>query len=253
MTEHQESKLEIDWLRTAAGALAAVSSAVALSTLGAAGTLIGAALGSVIITVGGALYSHGLSQSRRRLAEAQTLTLRKIGVAQAEVRRASRSPEDEVSSEAHLAHADERLEGAKTDLGRLTDESGAGGWGERLRALPWRRVSLVAAGLFLATVLAITAFELLAGKSVSQLTGGTDGDSGGGTTISRIGGGQGGAVEDPADEPADQEAPVEEEEPAEDADPDSEAPAEESPAPAATPTELEPELPVDPSADPPPE
>ena len=50
-------KLEIDWLRTIGGALAAVSSAVLLSTLGAAGTIIGAALGSVIVTVGGALYS----------------------------------------------------------------------------------------------------------------------------------------------------------------------------------------------------
>lgn len=51
MTEGTDRKLGIDWLRTIAGALAAVSAAVLLSTLGAAGTLIGAALGSVVATV----------------------------------------------------------------------------------------------------------------------------------------------------------------------------------------------------------
>ena len=90
MTADPSPKLDIDWLKTIAGALAAVSSAVLLSTLGAAGTIIGAALGSVIVTVGGALYSQGLARSRERLLQAQTAALRKVGVAQAEVRRAGR-------------------------------------------------------------------------------------------------------------------------------------------------------------------
>ena len=42
--------------------------------------------------------------------------------------------------------------------------------------LPWRRISLVAAALFAATLVAITAFELAAGKPVSSMTGGSDGD-----------------------------------------------------------------------------
>ena len=187
MTADPSPKLDIDWLKTIAGALAAVSSAVLLSTLGAAGTIIGAALGSVIATVGGALYSQGLARSRERLAQAQSLALRRVGIAQAEVRRASRHQGDDPAVDAHLAHADERLGEAKADLGAIADEPPAVGWRERLVVLPWKRISLVAAGLFATAILAITAFELLAGESVSSITGGTDGD--GGPTITRIGGG----------------------------------------------------------------
>ena len=187
MTADPSPKLDIDWLKTIAGALAAVSSAVLLSTLGAAGTIIGAALGSVIATVGGALYSQGLARSRERLAQAQTLAMRRVGIAQAEVRRASRHQGDDPAVDAHLAHADERLGEAKADLGAIADEPPAVGWRERLVVLPWKRISLVAAGLFVTAILAITAFELLTGESVSSITGGTDGD--GGPTITRIGGG----------------------------------------------------------------
>ena len=63
-----------------------MSSAVLLSTLGAAGTIIGAALGSVIVTVGGALYTQGLARSREHLTQAQSAALRKVRVAQADVR-----------------------------------------------------------------------------------------------------------------------------------------------------------------------
>jgi hypothetical protein len=200
MTEENRQKLEIDWLRTVAGALAAVSSAVLLSTLGAAGTIVGAALGSVIATVGGAVYSAGLAHSRERLAEAQNVALRKVGVAQAEVRRASRRQGDDEAVEAHLAHADARLAEAREDLDVI--EPVDPGWRERLAELPWRRIALVAAGLFAASVLAITAFELVAGESVSSITGGTD--DGGGTTVSHIGGSDGTTA---PDEGGDEEAP----------------------------------------------
>lgn len=176
-------KLEIDWLRTIGGALAAVSSAVLLSTLGAAGTIIGAALGSVIVTVGGALYSQGLARSRERLLQAQTAALRKVGVAQAEVRRAGRTSGDGRRVDAHLAHAQATLDRAKDDLGTLSDDPDRSGWRGRLAVLPWKRIALAAAGLFAAAVVAITAFELLVGESVSSITGGSHGD---GPTIGRI-------------------------------------------------------------------
>jgi hypothetical protein len=221
MTADPSPKLDIDWLKTIAGALAAVSSAVLLSTLGAAGTIIGAALGSVIATVGGALYSQGLARSRERLAQAQSLALRRVGIAQAEVRRASRHQGDDPAVDAHLAHADERLGEAKAELGAIADEPPAAGWRERLVVLPWKRISLVAAGLFATAILAITAFELLAGESVSSITGGTDGD--GGPTITRIGGGSDTSRDDrapsddtatpsgePSSEPPDEASPTDE-------------------------------------------
>lgn len=223
MSDDTSEKLDIDWLKTIAGALAAVSSAVLLSTLGAAGTIIGAALGSVIATVGGALYTQGLARSREHLAQAHTAALRKVGVAQAEVRRAGRHQGDDRAVDAHLAHAEQRLDEAKVDLGALGDGLGDGsadpGWGERFGALPWKRISLIAAGLFAAAVVAITAFELVAGESVSSITGGTQGD--GGTTITRIGGGsdddrapekapsdEAPASGQPTDEPTDEASPT---------------------------------------------
>jgi hypothetical protein len=221
MTADPSPKLDIDWLKTIAGALAAVSSAVLLSTLGAAGTIIGAALGSVIATVGGALYSQGLARSRERLAQAQSLALRRVGIAQAEVRRANRHQGDDPAVDAHLAHADERLGEAKAELGAIADEPPAVGWRERLVVLPWKRISLVAAGLFVTAILAITAFELLAGESVSSITGGTDGD--GGPTITRIGGGSDTSRDprapsddtatpsgEPSSEPSDEASPTDE-------------------------------------------
>jgi hypothetical protein len=258
MTADPSPKLDIDWLKTIAGALAAVSSAVLLSTLGAAGTIIGAALGSVIATVGGALYSQGLARSRERLAQAQSLALRRVGIAQAEVRRANRHQGDDPAVDAHLAHADERLGEAKADLGAIADEPPAVGWRERLVVLPWKRISLVAAGLFVTAILAITAFELLAGESVSSITGGTDGD--GGPTITRIGGGSDTSRDDrapsddtatpsgePSSEPPDEASPTDEP-----TDEPSESPSESTtptPSPLA-PTTPAPTLTVEPTTTP---
>jgi hypothetical protein len=259
MTEDTQ-KLEIDWLKTIGGALAAVSSAVLLSTLGAAGTIIGAALGSVVVTVSGALYSQGLARSRHRLLQAQTAALRKVGVAQAEVRRAGRTSGDGRTVDAHLAHAQATLDRAKDDLGTLSDEPDGHGWRARFLVLPWKRIALAAAGLFAAAVLAITAFELLVGESVSSITGGSHGH---GPTIGRIVGNDphpAGPDEDVP--PADQESPASEpsQQPSEQVTPSAtpsdepSAPPSESVAPTPEPTAPAPEpstTPADPGLAPP--
>jgi hypothetical protein len=234
-------RFEIDWLKTVAGALAAVSSAVLLSTLGAAGTIIGAAVGSVVITVGSALYSQGLARSRYRLARAQTTALRKVGIAQAEVRRAGRAPSD-TQAESHLDHADERLAQAKDDLEGVADEAATLGWSERLGLLPWKRIGVYAGGLFLIATLAITGFELIAGRSVSSYTGGGSG----GTTITHLGGGGGsgdrptkepsnGPSTSPSGDPSSSTDPTPSDTPTEPTTP-SESPAETPTGPAPTPT-----------------
>ncbi|MGH3708364.1 MAG: hypothetical protein ACRDRQ_09735 [Pseudonocardiaceae bacterium] len=57
-------KTELTLTHVAAAALAAVTTAVIGSTLGTAGTLIGAAGASVITTVGTAVYRSSLERSR---------------------------------------------------------------------------------------------------------------------------------------------------------------------------------------------
>jgi small-conductance mechanosensitive channel len=215
--EERKHRVEIDWLTTAAGALAAVSSAVLLSTLGAAGTIIGAALGSVIATVGSAVYSQGLSESRERLAQAHAAARRKVGGAQAEVLRAGRD-EDEPPPPSS--------------------------WRDRLRALPWRRISLVAAGLFAIAVVALTAFEMIAGEPVSAITGGTNGDSG--TTLSHLDPTDDTPEKVPDDQPS--EAPTPTETPSgTEASPSQEPGSSPTPSLEPTPTEPLPSLTASPS------
>ena len=185
----EDTPHKIDWLRTIAGALAAVASAVLLSTLGAAGTLIGAALGSVVISIATSVFSSGLARGRRRVADVQDV-VRQVGVAQAEIRRAHRRTD---ASGAHLEHADDALAQAKHEL--ATEVAPAPGWRERLADISWARAAAYAAGLFVVVVGAITGFELITGEPVSSLTGGTDGS---GTSITRIGGGGGGHKSKPS-------------------------------------------------------
>lgn len=244
MTEDTGQKLGIDWLKTIAGALAAVSSAVLLSTLGAAGTIIGAALGSVVVTVGGALYGQGLARSRARLAQAPIAVRRRPGIARAEATTANRHQADDPAA-------------------ALADEPHGPGRRERFAMLPWKRIWLGAAGLFAGTVLAITAFEVAAGSTLSSMTGGSGG--GGGTTITHLGGGSGGGTSpddgqtpsdgttSPSSEPTDQASPTDLASPtAEPTDAATGSPSESaSPAPApATPTTPEPTLPTGPTPTP---
>lgn len=158
-----------------------MASAVLLSTLGAAGTILGAALGSIVVTVLGAYFSAGLSSSARTLAKAQAEARQKVGIAEAEVHRAARAEDPDVRG-SHLDHAEERLSQANRELDEAV-AAGNIGWRSQLAGLPWRRISWVSAGLFVTALAAITLFELIVGQPVSSFTGGT---SGGGTTVGDV-------------------------------------------------------------------
>lgn len=226
--------LEIDWLRAAAGALAAVASAFLLSFLGAAGTIIGAALGSLIVTVSSAVFTQGLSTSKRTLEKAQSSAARKVGIAQAEVRRAGRA-DDTAAHDSHLEHADERLAEAQAELDAVSEEAREAEvpWRERLRALPWKRILLATALLFVMAIAAITVFELVAGRSVSSITGGSGNE---GTTIGHVGdrGGSRNDQDDQQDEESPSPTPTPSETPSESPS-DTPTPSE-SPQPSDSPT-----------------
>lgn len=155
--------LGVDWLRTVAGALAAVSTTVLLSTLGAAGTLLGAALGSIAATIGTALYSQGLDRSRERVRQLSALRTGAIPVRDGE--REEPAPRGE---------SVEPVESA---------EPVPAGWLDRLRQIGWRRLLVPALALFLVVIVAVTVFELLAGRTLASTV---RGQSGGGTTISHV-------------------------------------------------------------------
>ena len=60
------ARLGLSPVQVAGGALAATTSALAASTFGVGGTVIGAAVGSVISSVGGAIYVHSLQNVSAR-------------------------------------------------------------------------------------------------------------------------------------------------------------------------------------------
>jgi hypothetical protein len=194
--EHTEPRrLEINWVQAAGGALAAVSSAVLLSTLGVAGTILGAAAGSVVVTVGNSIYSHYLAASKERVAAA-TVAAREQA-ARIRERRSGRGtatslehripPPDEQRRDAdevdEADETDETVETAETaetagpgDAGAGTQDEQRPGWRDVVRGLPWKRLAVIATGVFVLTMAAILSFELVTGHAVSSYTGGSDKD-----------------------------------------------------------------------------
>lgn len=171
----EQQSINVNWVQALAGALAAMSSAVLLSTVGVAGTIIGAAVGSVIATVGSAIYSYYLETSKKRVAVASTVARERAARARGRIKGAADSSitYDERAQQLQLAEQD--LSQVDRDLERAeTNEPDKPRWLEILRGLRWKRIGLVALGIFLAAMAVILVFELVAGKSVSSYTGGSD-------------------------------------------------------------------------------
>ncbi|MGC0420320.1 hypothetical protein [Embleya sp. AB8] len=68
-TGSERRRIDVNVVQVVGSALAAISSAFLLSTLGVAGTVIGAALASVVATVGSALYVHLFRRTGEQLRE----------------------------------------------------------------------------------------------------------------------------------------------------------------------------------------
>ena len=176
-----DERPEIKWGQIAAGALAAVSSAVLLSTLGVGGTLVGAALGSVVASVASTLYTRGLDAGREHVV-ATSEALRRVTRARVRVdEAASAVRHGDRRAETELARAEEALHDAEAAL----EDPAVPGERASNGRVPWRRILRVAAGVFLTALVLITAFELLSGRAVSTYTGGSD--NGRRTTVPGLG------------------------------------------------------------------
>ncbi|MGB3685614.1 MAG: hypothetical protein WA991_07305 [Ornithinimicrobium sp.] len=234
MSTQEKERLEINWFNSAGAALGAVSAAVVLSSLGAAGTLVGAAMGSLCITIGGAVYAHSMRVTKERVAAAKALASKRKARAQDTVLIGASTPH--TSAEPDPIDPADALEPTKASG---DDES----WVDVSRGLPWKRIAAVSAALFGVTMAIILAFELTTGRAVSTYTGGTS-DTEVGTTFSGLGAevtdsSSGSDADDPwqqnedqpqQEDPADVPAPE---------DSDEQAPDQEDPAPAESESEEE--------------
>jgi hypothetical protein len=72
MQEPEPTQRKVDLIEIIGGALAAVSAAFVASTLGVTGTLLGAAVMSVVAAIGGALYTRSLEHAHARVRRRRT-------------------------------------------------------------------------------------------------------------------------------------------------------------------------------------
>lgn len=164
----RQSGLGLSKAQVTGSALASVSAAVAASWLGVAGTIIGAALGSLFGTVGSALYAQTLRRSGQAVKRIRPTT---VSGARAQSRAGAGAPADRADPNQAV------------DQEPLTDSVEKTSLIDRLRLLQWRRIAVATGVVLVIALAAITAFETLTGTPVSNLTGGKDQK---GTTIGRV-------------------------------------------------------------------
>lgn len=182
--EDQREGLDLSPAKIIASALAAISTAVASSYLGTAGTWIGAGVGSVVATVSTALYHHSLKRTGAKLKT--TVVPLTAGLAHREASTPDRhSPGGPAEPPAHAddpAHAGTPAPGdnrAPTDNPAPADNprggsgpKAGGGLGELLRSVRWGRLAAVAGLVFALSIGTILTYELVTNRPVSaQLRG----------------------------------------------------------------------------------
>ena len=182
---------DISAAQVAGSALAAVSAAVVASFLGVGGTVIGAALGSIVASVGGALYSHSFKRAGDRLVETRVLTV----VTRPRAGHARPGPGDvPVIDEADGRDGLESLDevpyaesGADPSTGVELGELSASGevvepvrtgllpppGGRVPRWLSWKAAVALTVVAFLLAIAAIEVVELVIGRPISGGSGGT--------------------------------------------------------------------------------
>jgi hypothetical protein len=148
---------EVSWFQVAASVLAAVTAAWIASRLGVAGTLIGAALGSFVVTISTAFYSRTLDHGRTLLIQTERGTVIERHVEDGEVRAAL----DEA------AEVDSPARGA-----RFVDD--------RPR-LHWKTIIVTAVVVLALALAAISTYELVSGRTLDGSGGTTIGDTFGGS------------------------------------------------------------------------
>ena len=156
MTEHAPERIRsgIDIPKTIAGTLAAVSAAVVGSYLGVAGTLVGAAVASIVGSVGTEIYQRWINRGSQKIKS--TFVTAPAAVGTPPVAAAEEPPSEELEA--------------------------------LPRTIRWGRVAVIAGALFVLAMGLLTAFELITHKTVADAVGNK---SGGTTTVSSLWGDEG--------------------------------------------------------------
>ena len=157
--KQEETKgLGLSPTQVAAGAGASVTSTVIASTLGTAGTLIGAALASIVSTIAAALYAHSLNKGKEKIGSTV---------------RISRLNDQEAREGTQVMTALPPVNGPKPLPEHLNPRKGKR-FDIKLDRKFWTKIALAAVGMFVLVMGIITGIELLGQKPVSSIVGNTE-------------------------------------------------------------------------------
>ena len=173
-----EKKTQVSPAQVGGAALASVTAAFLGSRLGVAGTVVGAALTSVIITVGGALYQRSIEKTKEKAV---------VAAARASVLRQRRVPPGQAGAEAATRKLQvsglqwpggEAVEEPATELVEREARTVLSPPVPRRRWGRWTLVGATCSAVFAVAMLLVTGFENVTGR---PLSGGDDG-----TTLGQV-------------------------------------------------------------------
>ncbi|MCL8252678.1 hypothetical protein AERO_14905 [Aeromicrobium fastidiosum] len=194
---------EVSWLQVTVSALAAVTAAWIASSLGVAGTLIGAALGSSVVTISSAFYGRTLDKGKTLIVQTASGTIVQAPVDDGDIGEAFEKVEE--------------AEGSPVTGAQVVDDAD----GEAPRRLHWKTIGATTAIVLAISLGAMGTYELVTGESY-----GVRGDN------ARIGNPLGGSHDSKGDDPAPDDSPT----PEPTASTTTPAPPATTPAPAPTAT-----------------
>lgn len=149
----------MSWFQLAASVLAAVTAAWLASRLGVAGTLVGAALGSAVVTVTSAFYARTLDKGRTLLVTTASGTVIQRRV----------NEDGEIGETLEQAGEVGPVKGAEF----VEDESKG--------RLHWKTIIITTVVVLAMALAAISTYELVTGETLDGSKGTTIGDTFGGT------------------------------------------------------------------------
>jgi hypothetical protein len=175
MSENKDDTQSIRISQVLAGALAAVTAALIGSTMGVAGTVVGAGLASVISTVGGAVYLRSIQRTRESVRTVRAKVVGRSGGSTVLVSDEKPAPGEVVEADTGAADATEAGEAAETEVAETGERSEDRPPVER-RRLRWPVLAGTTLAAFALGMGVITGVEALRGESLSGGSGTTFGN-----------------------------------------------------------------------------
>ena len=183
--ERKTKRLDMSGTQLVGGALAAMTAAVIGAQLGVAGTVLGAAIGSVVAGTAGSLYTASLKHTQNKIASA---FVGRVGTTPSDHIRLQRQRGRRLAGGHHAEAAVAPPSSNPVATSAEIDQAGrpAPRW-------PWKPILISTAAVFLLAIAGITVFELITGQSLS---------GGQGTTITQVGEDRTGGTDTPSPSPS---------------------------------------------------